>query len=208
MKKTKKDNDNLKGLAISLLIIIVMAFALGSFLRNAAKPKIQTEYSNGFTFTKIGNFWYTTMSSPQFGAEVNTDFRYSPSQVKDIAVEGNPKDFFTLLQINNLTGAYFTFNPLGNLTYVGLAAADLSKFMKMFNGVTLIAACTANETNACMDRPIITCESQIGNAMVIYIKESNTPKIKMDRTCLTIEGLGSDLVMAYTKLLFLWYNIL
>lgn len=207
MKKHKKDKDNLKGLIAVLLIIIIISFALGSFLRNSAKPEIKEEYSNGFTFKKIGNFWYTTIKNPILDQEYEVEFRYAPSEVKDIKVTGDPKEFFALLNLNNLTAAYFTFSPLDNLTsYTTLAAADLAKFTNVLNGVTLIAACTLNETSACHTRPIVACEDK--TSFVIHVKSADTPSILMKDNCLTIQGKDEDLTRAYTKVLFIWYNIL
>jgi len=207
MKKDKGLNDVLKVFGI-LFVIILIAFAVGSYLRSSSKPKIETEYSNGFTFIKSGNFWYTTIKNPILNEEYNVDFRYPPSQVTDISIEGDPTSFFRLLKSNNLNAAYFTFNPTKNLTYVNLAAADLAKFLNVINGVTLVAGCTINETVVCSNRPIITCKNQKDESLVIYIETSKDAKVSMEENCLTIQGEGDELVKAYTKLLFLWYNIL
>ncbi len=208
MKKNKKKPGSLAGLIGVLLLIIVLAFAAGSFLKNSAKPKIIQEYSNGFVFTKVENFWYTTIKNPVINQEYVADFRYSPNEVRDIHVEGNPEAFFDYLNRNSLNAAYFTFDPTSNLTYMTLAAADLSKFMNVLNSVTLVAACTKNETKACSSRPIVTCENKKNMSMVIFVKYDKTPGITMDENCLTITGEGDGLVKAYTKLLFIWYGVL
>lgn len=207
MKKKEKESG-LLGMFITLMIICILFFALGSYIINRNKPKIETEYSNGFTFTKSGNFWYTSIRNPLANQEYNVDFRYTPSEVKNVSVSGNPKLFFKLLEDNNLTAAYFTFDPKSNLTYMNLAAADLSKLLKVINGVTLVASCTSNETEACNTRPIVTCDSAKGKSVVIFVKPSDKPSVSLKENCLTIEGTGNNLVKAYTKLLFLWYNIL
>jgi hypothetical protein len=206
-KQEKTSNDIIKLFAI-LIVIFIVAFALGAYIRNASKPKLVTEYSNGYTFTKSGSFWYTTIRNPILNQEYNVEFRYAPSEVKDVPVLGDPQKFFRLLQINNLTGAYFTFNPTENLTFVNVAGADLAKFMKVINGVTLVPACTVNETDPCHSRPIITCESQKDKAMVIYVDPSPQERILMEENCLTLQGEGDGIIRAYTKLLFLWYNVL
>jgi len=210
MKKPNKEksNDIIK-LFLTLFIIIIISLAFGYFLRSTSKPKLQTEYSNGFTFTKVGNFWYTTIKNPIVNQEYNIDFRYAPSQVRNIIVTGNPDNFFVLLKQGNLTASYITFDLDNNVSSaVTLAAADLSKLLKVINGITLVAACTSNQTTACYERPIVTCENQEDRALVIYLKQSTAPRISMTKNCLTIEGENEDLVRAYTKLLFLWYNIL
>jgi hypothetical protein len=206
--KERKEDHSVLVLFGTVFVILLISVALGMFIRNSAKPKIETEYSNGFVFTKSGKFWYTTIRNPVVQQDYNLDFRYPPSQVRNVSVSGDPRKFFTLLQINNLTGAYFTFDPNDNLTYMNVVGADLSKFLKVINGVTLVAGCTVNETVACNRRPIVTCENQLDKAMVIYVKSSDVPKISLDKNCLMIEGTGDDLLRAYTKLVFLWYNVL
>ena len=113
------------------------------------------------------------------------------------------------MKINELNAAYITFNFRNNVTSAySLAAADLSKQLKVVNGVTLMAACTENITDACNTRPIVTCENQEDKALVIFLKDSEKPKISMVKNCLTLEGRNDDLVRVYTKLLFIWYGIL
>ncbi|MBS3115183.1 hypothetical protein J4482_00995 [Candidatus Woesearchaeota archaeon] len=207
-KKQEKSND-LKNLIIVLAIIVIISFASGVFIKRTLTPKIEKEYSNGFTFTKVGKFWYTSIKNPVINQEYSVDFRYSPSQVKNITVIGNPKNFFEIMKINELNAAYITFNFRNNVTSAySLAAADLSKQLKVVNGVTLMAACTENITDACNTRPIVTCENQEDKALVIFLKDSEKPKISMVKNCLTLEGRNDDLVRVYTKLLFIWYGIL
>lgn len=210
MDKAKNDNvkDIIKMFAI-LAVTIAIFVTIGALIVNKIKPNIQTEYSNGYTFTKTGGFWHTTVRNPSASQDYNLDFRYSPSEVNDVIVNGNPRLFFNLLQDNNLTGAYFTFDPTAqNLTSVNLAAADLSKYLKVINGITLVAACTKNETVACHTRPIVTCENQLNKSVVIYAKQSTIPAISLSKNCLTIEGTNEGMVKAYTKLLFYFYNII
>jgi len=204
----KKKKNDMKGLVWSVLLIILITAFLIFFLIKSSQPKIETEISNGFELTKVGGFWHTIIKNPTLREEYNVEFRYSPSEVSDIPVQGNPNSFFNLLNINNLTGAYLTFDPTSNLSSVNLAAADISKFLNAINGVKLVAGCTKNETDSCNLRPIVTCENKKGLSMVIFVKESEDPKILMKENCLTVEGIGNDLIRAYTKLLFIWYNII
>lgn len=207
MKKQSNDKEIVK-LFLALFLILIVAFATGYLIRSKAKPKVLTEESNGFKFVKVGNTWFTTIKNPIINQEYNVEFRYSPSQVKNITVTGDPNKFFRLLHSNDLTAAYFTFNPQENLTFMNVAGADLAKFLKVINDVTLVAACTVNETDSCHTRPIVTCQNQENKSLVIYLKPSDEPKISMIKNCLTVEGKGEGLIKAYTKLLFVWYNIL
>lgn len=207
MKKKEKSNDALN-LAIVLAIIILISFSIGIFVKRISSPKIEKEYSNGFTFTKSGNFWVTVVLNSKTKVLYPEEFRYSPSEVKDIKVEGNPKTFLDKLIIGGGDSIYFTFDPSKNTSLMNIIALDTSKMLNELNQITLVAACTKNETEACSDRPIVTCENQIGKALVIYVKPSNLSKLSTDNNCLTIEGSGKELLKTYTKLLFLWYGII
>lgn len=206
---TKQEKDNSTIILFSIVTVLFLVSLIGvMYVKNSSRPKVETEYSNGFTFTKSNGFWHTDIKNAISGQLYDVEFRYSPSEVKDIPVTGNPKYFFKLLELNNLSAAYFTFDPLANLSGTNIVAADLAKFMNSIHGLVLIAGCTQNETDACHDRQIITCENQLDKAMVIYVKESDSPKISMIKNCLTIEGRGQSLVEAQNKLMFLWYGIL
>lgn len=204
-KDKKKDDESheLKNLMIFLIVVTIVFFAIGAFLKQKITPNIETEYSNGFEFKKVGGSWFTKMLSPQYGLEVNANFRYSPSQVKDILIEGDVKNFVS----QGINKSYFTFNPEDNLTYMAVAAADLAKYLKVLNGIDLEAACTKNISSACVDRPIINCETEKDNP-IIYLKSSDVSKVSYVGNCLTVQGSGEGLLKAYNKLLFLWYGIL
>ena len=118
-------------------------------------------------------------------------------------------NLFKLLRQGNLTAAYITFNLDGNVSYAtALTAADMSKLLKVMNGITLVASCTTNNTDLCHTRPIVTCENQEDRAVVVYVKESHEAGISMQKNCLTVQGKDETLVKAYTKLLFILYNII
>ena len=211
MKKQKGNDREIVKMFLILFLILIIAFGTGYFIRSKARPKILTEESNGFVFQKTEGtkFWYTSMLNPFTRQEFNVDFRYSPSEVKNISVIGDPINFFRLLKQGNLTGAYITFDLEGNVSYAtALTAADMSKLLKVMNGITLVAACTSNSSEVCHKRPIVTCENQEDRAIVVYVKESIGSKITMQRNCLTVEGDDEELVRAYTKLLFIWYSII
>jgi len=209
-KENKSKNDKPKkeiseGMIIfgTVLIIMLIFVSIGAFLHAKVNPKLQTETSNGFVFTKSGISWYTDMVSQEYNAQITANFRYAPSEVKEIPVTGDVRLFFA--SKGNMS--YFTFNPTDNLTYMNLAAADLAKYLKVLNGVTLEAACTQNVSSACVDRPIISCESE-KKIPVIYVRNSAISSVEMNGNCLTIQGSGEGLLKAYNKVLFLWYGIL
>ncbi len=206
-KTTKKESDNVGVLFLLIIVLSLIFFGIGLFIFNKIHPKAETETSNGFVFVKSGAFWQTEIKNPYINQVYQLEFRYSPSQVKNVSVNGDPNKFFTLLNLNNLTGAYLTFDPNENLTFMTLAAADIARSLNTLHGIRLVAACTSNVT-ACSDRPIVTCQNQEGHAMVIYLKTDPVTKVTMEKNCLTIQGQGSDFIRAYNKLLFLWYSVL
>ena len=205
---TETKDNNSRNLWIAVVLMFILAFTVGYVVKTQLHPKPITETSNGFLFTKQGNFWTTVIKNKAINREYNLEFRYSPSQVKNVTVQGDPTNFFTLLKLNNLTAAYFTFNPNENLSFLNLVAADSAHLLNSLNGVTLVAGCTVNQTSACADRPIITCENQLDKALVIYAKPGPVPKVTMQKNCLIIEGQGEDIIRASTKLYFMWYGII
>lgn len=205
IKEKNKDNTVRNVILYMVIFVVVVALIWLFFMSLKVQPK---EVSNGFIFQKQGNFWTVDVKSPRLMQVLTLEFRYAPSEVKNITVEGDPQQFFNILSLNQLDGAFFTINPTDNTSYMGLAAADISKLLNVMNGIVLNASCTENKTDACNNRPIVTCESQKDNAVVIYMKYSNETKISMKDNCLTIQGNGTDLIKAYTKLLFIWYRMI
>ncbi len=211
--KKKEESSNLMWFFLVIFFMALFFVIVGLIVLSEMKPKTVTETSNGFVFTKNGNFWDTSIENSYTRSIQAAEFRYSPSQVKDVIVNGDPRMFFKLFELNNLTAAYITFNfseHVQNATLVAeeLTAADVSHYLNSFNGITLVAGCMENSTDACSTRPIVTCENQKDKAIVIEVEESSYPMVTMDANCLTISGEGNDLVKAYDRLLFIWYGIL
>jgi len=221
MKKKQEKSNDLMNLIMVLVIIIILSFSLGIFIKRISSPKVVKEYSNGFTFTKLQNskFWSTTIVNSKTRQEIEfNNIRYFPSELNEVIVKGNPREFIQRITESQANAAYLTYIPEGNtsnsaLVYgnsslVALTYADLATFLKKINGINLVLACTRNETGFCETVATITCENQHGSSMVIYLKPSNVTRLIMSDACLVIEGNGSNLLKAYTKLLFLWYGIL
>ena len=221
MKKNKMPDSDILKLILILLFFVILTLAVGIWFKNRATPKILTEYSNGFIFTKASNskFWSTTVINSETRQEIGiNNLRYSPSEVKDVVVIGDPRIFLQRLTESQANAAYFTYVPerntsnaaasYGNSSYVTLTYADLTTFLKKINGISLVLACTRNETGYCEENPTVTCENQQDKSMVVYLKPGNTTKLIMENTCLIIEGNGLNLAKAYNKLFFIWYNII
>ncbi|MEK6869440.1 MAG: hypothetical protein AABX74_04375, partial [Nanoarchaeota archaeon] len=67
-------------------------------------------------------------------------------------------------------------------------------------------ACDKNETNACANRPIITCDNT--DKLVLYVKEANNSGVYFDDNCIVIEGNGFDLVKGVDRVLYDFYEII
>jgi hypothetical protein len=157
---------------------------------------------NGYSFVKIGDMWNTQVTYRD--TLFNLVMRYSPKELEDVYLDGRlDQEGF------NQDYLYITFNPDDeNLQYVSLAAADLSIAIAKAMNVKPIAACAKNMTDACADRPIITCEN---DEPTIYLqqssKEDDAAIIFLDK-CIVIKGKDFDLVKAADRFLYAWYKIM
>jgi len=202
-----------------IIILIIGAFALFFVVRHITTPtgytiedmhnlnlegKAEGEnyVYNGYSFVKIGQMWNTQLQLKD--TLVNLMLRYSPKELEDVTVTGRfDSEGF------NQGYVYITFDPDGeNLQYVALAAADISTSLGKALKVKPIAACSKNITEACKDRPIITCENE---EPTIYLKQSeseeDTAIIFIDK-CVVIKGKDFNLVRAADRFLLAWYKIM
>ena len=69
-----------------------------------------------------------------------------------------------------------------------------------------VAACTKQETEGCIDRPIIDCTAQ--NASVIYLRDAAPTRIILNGNCMTVQGEKEELLRATDRVLLRWYKIL
>lgn len=165
-------------------------------------PKQETVTYNGFEFENVDGLWRTAWQRGSQPYEL--EFRFNPVQVEGIPVEGNTDARF---QQQNV---YITFDPSDNRTsdtsYVALAAVELSRKLVDPFERNVIAACTKNETQACSNRPIITCENT--NSSVIYLKQADEAKIVLNGNCVTLQGRGDGIVMTADRALFEWLGIM
>jgi hypothetical protein len=154
---------------------------------------------NGFSFVYFDGLWYTQMQRDNI--MWNIPLHFGPKDLENVSITGKGiNDSFKKDEV------YITFDPtLKPLSYVALSAAELSSNLIKGIGVMPIAACLKNETDACSDRPIITCES--GEA-AIYLKQSNETKISLEGNCVILEGQDYELVKATDRFLLQWYRIM
>ncbi|MBI2144671.1 hypothetical protein HYU17_06035 [Candidatus Woesearchaeota archaeon] len=158
---------------------------------------------NGFEFTKRGNSWFTEWQRAD-GTEYSLEFRHPPWEAEGIPVKGSVDARFQLPYI------FITFDPAEEPTrgtaFVALAAADLTMMLRgVFEREGVAAGCTANLTEACAKRPVVTCST---NASVIYLKVSNETGIFLDGNCATIQGYEEGMTKAADKALYQWLGII
>jgi len=206
-KKKKSDesraiNKSLRNILILvgiLLIIFILSFGMKYYKNKKAYEAVHKEY-NYYTFDKEGLHWKTKW--------VRNDqpyilrLRYWPGEIEDITIIGKLNQVF-----NSSKNIYLTFNPEGsNLSYVALAAAELSLNINSALGRNMIAACLVNNTVECHTRPIVTCEDK--DKAVIYLKDAETPRVILSGNCMIIEGSKEGLVQAAERILYTWYGIM
>ncbi|MAE42172.1 hypothetical protein CMO93_00240 [Candidatus Woesearchaeota archaeon] len=160
-------------------------------------------YQDVYSFVKFDDVWYTQFKSPQGSRFYDIQFRYGPKQVEGIRIKGSLDiDLF-----NNATEYYVTFNPTGNdFSHVTLAVADFNQHMTNIFFKSPIAACDKNETDACTDRPIITCDNT--DKAVLYVKEANSSNVYYNDNCIVVEGSGFDLVKNVDRVLYNLYDMM
>ncbi len=218
-KEVKLKSD--KTLIVTVIIIILLfgtIFGLRNFGQERPKTidelhelnlkgklkKDEGYLHNGvYSFVKFDGLWYAQLVSPKGTRLYNIQFRYAPRDVEKIKIGGSLDSNL----IDNATEYYVTFNPTGqNFSAVALAIGDFNTHMTNIFFKQPIAACDKNETNACANRPIITCDNT--DKLVLYVKESNTSRVIYDDNCITIEGSGFDIVKGIDRVLYDFYEII
>ncbi len=219
-KEVKLKSD--KTLIIGAIIIILLFGAVfGSrFLGQQERPETIDElhelnfkgklkkdqgylYDEVYSFVKFDNLWYAQLVSPKGTRLYNIQFRYGPREVDDIKIIGS----LNTKLLNNATEYYVTFNPTGqNFSAMALAVGDFNEHMTKIFFKKPMAACDKNETLACTNRPIITCDNT--DKLVLYVKESNNSAVYFDDNCIVVEGNGFDLVRGIDRVLYDFYEII
>ncbi len=158
-------------------------------------------HKGAYVFVKIEGLWYTRIESE--GLKVGIPLHFNPGDLENIPVAGS----YNHSLFNSTPYFYITFDPLGSqLNYVALATGEFDRNMLSAFGKQPIASCIVNETDACKDRPIITCTNT--NEPVVYMEQSNKTAVIMDNNCIRIKGEGPDIVKATDRLLMMFYSIM
>lgn len=184
-----------------VIILLVLAIFFVSFkLFGATKPYPTMDY-NGFQFTKIEDLWYTEL---KFGDKLITlPLRFNPLEVGNTSIHGRLNTTF------NRKDIYITFDPRNNtgsnFTVLALAAAELSLSLTKAMNLNLIPACANNASDACEERPIVSCDET--NKSVIMLLDAGTPEILLYNDCVVLKGYGMNLLKSVDRFLYQWYGI-
>jgi len=218
VKQEKKTSDWIIVIPIAVIIIILAAVISLKFIKEDQpntiedlhlanlKEELKSDEGyiyNGYSFVFANGLWYTQVQNIAGTSLFNIPLHYSPKDLEDIPIEG----IFNATLFNSERGIYITFDPLGsNLQYVALAVSEFDQnIIKAFNKIP-IAACDRNETDACADRPIITCKNT--DKPVLYIQQEAETKIIYDGNCMIVQGIGPEIVRAVDRLLLQLYGIM
>jgi len=161
-------------------------------------PANTVEY-NYFTFEEIGGLWHTTIE--RGGQPYIAAFRFNPEQTEEVYVTGNLSRF-------NTQPVYITFDPQSDddqFKYLALATAELGLNLVRGLNMSIEAACTTNGTAECLNRSIVTCDS---NLSVVYLKSESPTQITYDDNCVIVSGHEFDLLKSVDRFLFQWYRIM
>lgn len=195
---------------IKAFVVIAVIVVGGLFLANFAIKLLKGEPGgnneireyNGFQFVKIGSTWFTQWERE--GVVFNLEFRHPPWDVENISVAGKVDARFQRDYM------FLTHDPTSDASrqtaFVAVASADLTSILtNVFDKKEIVPACTANLTDACANRDIVTCAT---NASVIYLKVSNETGIFLDGNCATFQGVEENLTRAVGKAVYQWLKII
>ena len=208
---------------LTIILIFAVAFLIGKFAKEQPKTiedlhklniqgKLKPEqgylYNEAYSFITFDGLWYTQLTSPSGKRLYNMNLRYGPKEVENMKIYG----YLDSELFNKASDYYVTFNPIGDydpegnsFSHVVLAVNDFNQHLAKVFGKKPIAACDRNETAACENTPIVTCDS---GKIVLYLKESDKSLIKYDNNCIIVEGTGFDLVKGVDRILYDFYNII
>ena len=124
---------------IALLLISILAFSIFNKpqpktledlhvlnLKGKLKPEQGYVYKGVYSFVTLDNLWYTQLTSPKGTKLYSLALRYSPKDLKGIAIEGQLDNNF----FDNQSEFFVAFNPTGkDFSSIGLAVADFNTHM-------------------------------------------------------------------------------
>lgn len=184
---------------VVILAIFAVIFSLQYLVDDT--PVVQKVEYNYFTFYNVSGFWDVDI---KLGEQVyRGTFRFNPLEIENVSINGSLSKSF------NTPPVFITFDPTSNpdsFKYQALAVTELSLNLVRALNVSVEGACTKNETDACVDRPIVSCDTL--NASVIYVVPEGEPKIVLNNRCVTLYGSEFGLVKSADRLIYQWYKIM
>lgn len=185
-----------KKLVLITIITILATVILSSCDANEPKKDENILEYNNFIFNYTGTHWVTEWRNGNNLYQI--PLRFNPLQTENVTITGE--------QWAPTKEIFITFDPESEgLQYTALGAGELSGNLITALGITPIAACSKNITEACKERPIITCEQN--ESLVIYLVQDVPTQITYTETCIKVQGAGMDLLKAIDRLLYSWYKI-
>lgn len=200
---TEEFPDTKKPTKIFIIVGVVALIAFLGFVLFGMKgelPQTSAVEYNYFKFEEIGGLWQTNIQLENQVYEGT--FRFNPTQVEDVYISGNFSGFQS-------SPIYITFDPdagKDQFKYLALASAELTLHVVRGLNFTVVGACTKNETDACFERPIVTCDDV--DKSVIYLKSEAPAQITLSSHCIVLNGNEMDLLKSVDRLLFQWYKIM
>ncbi|MBI4140640.1 hypothetical protein HY485_02265 [Candidatus Woesearchaeota archaeon] len=199
-------NDKLQNIFVICTTIVVILFLLAVFfgVKYYHQPKpTETKNYGAFKFIKQDVIWY--MNWQRAGNTYKIGLKYTPDETEDIPIVGELNNSF-----NKKNKIYIAFDPFsGNKSfkYLAHAASELTTQLTGPLGREAVAACTRGEqTDACKERPVVTCDNKELN--IIILKEAEPTHIKLSGTCIIIQGKENELLRALEKALYTWFGII
>jgi len=191
---------------VMTVAVIVLLVAGAFILINAGlkwlipDPVSNTVEYGPYEFEFRDNMW--AFEWQQEDKIYNIPLRFNPNQVENVSIRGSLNESFNRDEI------FLSFNPeTGNYSTMSLATGELALNMVKALGVKPIAACTKNMTDACEDRPILTCDTY-PNTSVILIRDEGEARIWLQGDCIVLFGEEFELLRSVDRLLYQWYGVL
>lgn len=154
---------------------------------------------NGYSFVFTDGLWWT--QAVINNKKVNPGMHFGPKELENITLSGK------------LTNAsfekpelYISIDPIQSDKYTALAVSELSNSLISLTQKPMTAACSFNETTACIDRPIINCQNK--DKAVIQLIPESFPKVELEDNCVKIFGKDMELVKAAERFLYRFYGIM
>ena len=202
-KKEEEEKDNSVKYFIYAIVVlaVIILFIIGVRYFYHPKEKSNSYSYNNFLFTNISGMWLTEIQKAGTNKVYRVPLHFGPLELENIPIEGD------VISFRNVSQLYITFVPTNEpLSFIALSASELSINLAQTFNITPIAACTANETDACSSRPVVDCKTPDEKA--IFLNYGNKTQIYVKNNCIFVEGTGKEIVKATDRLLLKWFSIM